>query len=120
MRDKGELLAVLARQGRCVLMGSSTAHGHDRILLDSPEMSDLLHRGGGAEGSVPDIEFRFNQMELPDELPDDFATIVVPDAPRRKGVWPLDCCNCRGFYDQPVECRRSSVSGNCALRLAVR
>jgi hypothetical protein len=35
VRDKGELLAVLARQGRCVLMGSSTAHGHDRFLLDS-------------------------------------------------------------------------------------
>lgn len=26
--DKGELLATLARQGRCVLMGSRTAHSH--------------------------------------------------------------------------------------------
>jgi hypothetical protein len=26
--DKGELLATFARQGRCVLMGSQTAHHH--------------------------------------------------------------------------------------------
>lgn len=28
VRDKGELLATLAREGRCVLMGSRTAHSH--------------------------------------------------------------------------------------------
>jgi hypothetical protein len=43
-------------------------------------MSDLPRRGGGAEGSVPDIEFRFNQMELPDELPDDFAEQLTIEA----------------------------------------